>query len=99
MKQMTKLETIVMNMTGVDRTNANLVVNAIISELQKDGDMVDKDEAIKEFYLEKLEPAAECGGHEEDCLDMFMEVVWDLRRKYDTYPQWFLDYNKKHNIK
>lgn len=36
MKLMTKMETIVMNMTGCNRETANLVVNAIIDEWDKE---------------------------------------------------------------
>lgn len=44
-------------------------------------------EALRKLLVEKLEPAAQCEGHEEDALDMFMEVVRELRQKLNCYPE------------
>lgn len=53
-------------------------------------------EALRKLLVEKLEPAAQCKGHEEDALDMFMEVVRELRQQLNCYPEWEDDVIKKY---
>ena len=47
-----------------------------------------EEDVLKKFLLEQLEPAAQCKGHEEDALDMFMNVVRKLRQDLKCYPEW-----------
>jgi hypothetical protein len=54
-----------------------------------------EEDVLKKFLLEQLEPAAQCKGHEEDALDMFMEVVRKLRQDLKCYPEWESDIIKR----
>lgn len=53
------------------------------------------EDVLKKFLLEQLEPAAQCKGHDEDALDMFMEVVRKLRQDLNCYPEWESDIIKR----
>ena len=53
------------------------------------------EDALRKLLIEKLEPAAQCKGHDEDSLDMFMEVVRALRQELNCYPEWESDIIKR----
>ena len=85
------------HMYMVDKT-AHLCDNCakkLESFLAGDEDRVVND-ALRKLLVEKLEPAAQCKGHEEDALDMFMEVVRELRQQLNCYPEWEDDVIKKY---
>ena len=84
---MTEIENVIMNMSGANRESANLIANSILDILERDGCLATEEDVLKKFLIEKLEPAATCPGHDEDSLDMFMEITWELRHRFNHYPE------------
>lgn len=77
MKQMTKLENIIMNRSGCNRETANLIANDILQEVEKDL----RAEVAREIF-EELETKAPWFCENQTAYEHFNEELAELKKKY-----------------
>ena len=80
-KQMTKLENIIMNRSGCNRETANLIANGILQEVEKDL----KAELAREIFAE-IEEMLISSSLLLDCTMLIdTEMLAELKKKYTEY--------------